>query len=119
MDKSYKNGHVTKIAMVKALEETLGVLTPALKQVGVSRSQHYKWMSNDSSYADAVSEINELAKDFVETKLHKQIQEGDVSAISFYLKTKGQDRGYTDKVISKDDEQEHDIEHEDQKSEQK
>jgi hypothetical protein len=45
-----------------------------------------------------VESISDMALDFAESQLHKQISEGEVSATIFYLKTKGKKRGYIEKV---------------------
>lgn len=83
--------------MIKALESTLGVVTSACKAVGIERTSHYKWMNNDEEYRRQVEDIENIAIDFVETKLLNNIANGDTSASIFYLKTKGKKRGYVEK----------------------
>tara|TARA_E500000318_G_scaffold111088_2_gene128433 strand:- start:575 stop:937 length:363 start_codon:yes stop_codon:yes gene_type:complete len=86
-----------KLAMLEALEKTLGVVTTACKLVGISRESHYNWLEADEAYYDAVKSIDNVAIDFAESNLHKQIKKGSTSATIFYLKTKGKNRGYIEK----------------------
>ncbi len=86
-----------KLAMLEALEKTLGVVTTACKLVGISRESHYNWLEDDKAYYDAVKSIDNVAIDFAESNLHKQIKKGSTSATIFYLKTKGKKRGYVEK----------------------
>ena len=90
-------GH-TKKAMIAALEKSLGIVSTAAKQVGISRDTHYRWMSGDEDYKAEVEELSEVALDFVESQLFKQIKEGNTAASIFYLKTKGKKRGYIEKT---------------------
>ena len=87
-----------KRSMLEALQKTLGIVTSACKGVGISRETHYKYLREDVNYNNAVKDIEEIAKDFVETQLHKQIGEGNVTSIIFYLKSKAKDRGYIERV---------------------
>jgi hypothetical protein len=89
--------NIQKKAMIEALEKSLGVVTTAAKSVGIDRSTHYKWMENDADYKAAVDSIQDIALDFAESQLHKQIQNGEVSSTIFYLKTKGKKRGYIER----------------------
>jgi len=84
--------------MIEALEKSLGVVTTAAKAVGIDRSTHYDWYNNDPEYRAAVDSISDIALDFAESQLHKQIQEGEVSSTIFYLKTKGKKRGYVERT---------------------
>lgn len=86
-----------KKAMVDALEKSLGIVTTACKSCDVARSTHYDWMKEDEEYKSAVESIGDIALDFAESQLHKQIQGGEVSSTIFYLKTKGKKRGYVEK----------------------
>lgn len=89
---------IQKTNMIEALEKSLGVVTTAVKQVGIARSTHYDWMNNDPDYKAAVEDIADIALDFAESKLHKQIEKEDTIATIFYLKTKGKKRGYIEKT---------------------
>lgn len=86
-----------KKAMLEALEKSLGVVTTACKNVGIGRTTHYMWMDSDAEYRKAVKEIENVALDYAETKLHKQITKDNTTAIIFYLKTKGRKRGYVER----------------------
>lgn len=88
---------ISKKAMIEALEKSLGIVTTACKQVGIARVTHYEWMKTDAEYKEAVESIADLALDFAESQLHKQIQNGEVSSTIFYLKTKGKKRGYVER----------------------
>ena len=91
------NTDIHKKAMIEALEKSLGVVTTACKTVGISRQTHYEWLREDEQYRDAVDDIGDVALDFAESQLHKQIQSGEVSSTIFYLKTKGKKRGYVER----------------------
>jgi hypothetical protein len=86
-----------KKAMLDALEKSLGVVTAACKTVGVGRTTHYLWMDTDPDYKAAVEELSDVAIDFAESQLHKQIKDGNSTATIFFLKTKGKKRGYVER----------------------
>ena len=88
---------IRKKAMVAALEKSLGVVSTACREVDVPRSVHYDWMTKDEEYAKAVKDLKGVAIDYAESKLFKQIGEGNTTATIFYLKTQGRDRGYVER----------------------
>lgn len=88
---------IHKKAMLEALEKSLGVVTAACKAVDISRETHYRWMREDAEYKAAVEELSDVAIDFAESQLHKQIKEGNSTATIFFLKTKGKKRGYVER----------------------
>ena len=92
-----KQNITLKKAMIEALEKSLGVVTTACKSVGVSRNTHYLWMREDDEYKKEVNDIENMALDFVESQLFKNIKEGKTSEMIFYLKTKGKKRGYIER----------------------
>jgi hypothetical protein len=83
--------------MIDSLEKALGVVTVACKQVGIDRTTHYRWLKEDEEYKESVEEISDVALDFAESQLHKQIKDGNVAATIFFLKTQGKKRGYIEK----------------------
>jgi hypothetical protein len=51
-------------------------------------------MKSDKDYRKAVKELENVALDFVESQLHKQIQKGNPLSTIFYLKCRARKRGY-------------------------
>ena len=92
-----KSRHIKKESILKALEQSLGVVTVACKKADMPRSTFYKWMNEDEEFAKQVKDIENIALDFAESQLHKQISENSTSATIFYLKTKGKKRGYVER----------------------
>ena len=88
---------ILKKQVVEALEKCLGVVTTACKQTGVNRSTFYEWYNKDEEFKKAVDSIGDIALDFAESQLHKQIKDGNTPATIFYLKTKGKRRGYIER----------------------
>ena len=91
------NTDIKKRSMIEALEKSLGIVTTACKSVGISRETHYRWIKEDKKYKSDVEDIADIALDFAESQLHKQIKDGEVTSTIFYLKTKGKKRGYYEK----------------------
>ena len=87
----------SKRMMVEALKKTLGIVTTAASQLGISRNTHYTWMQEDPEYKAEVDGIADMAIDFAESSLQRQIQDGNTTATIFYLKTKGKERGYVER----------------------
>jgi len=86
-----------KRAMIEALEKSLGIVTSACKSVGINRSTHYDWLKSDEDYKAEVESIEDIAIDFAESQLHKQIKDGNPTSTIFYLKTKAKKRGYIER----------------------
>ena len=91
------NTDITKKAMLEALEKSLGIVTSACKSVDISRETHYRWLREDADYKAAVDSLTDVALDFAESQLHKQIKDGNSTATIFFLKTKGKKRGYVER----------------------
>ena len=89
--------NIKKRAMLKALEDALGVVTMACRTVGIDRTTHYGWLKDDEAYRLAVADLKEVALDFAESKLHQSIRNGSDTATIFYLKTQGKKRGYIER----------------------
>ena len=86
-----------KKAIIQALEKSLGVVTTACKQVGIGRTIFYEWYKKDNEFKKQVDDLSNVAKDFVESQLFKQIQDGIPTSTILYLKTKAKDRGYNER----------------------
>jgi hypothetical protein len=97
LKKGAKKTELQKKAVLEALESSLGVVSEAVKMVGIHRATFYEWLKNDPEFKKEVDNINETAIDCAETALYRKIKSGDTTAIIFYLKTKGKKRGYVEK----------------------
>ena len=99
MSTSNKKLH-TKKALIDALHESLGIVTTACKAVGVDRATYYRYINDDPQFAKEAKEVENTALDFVESQLYKQIRAENITAIIFYMKTKGKKRGYIERIES-------------------
>lgn len=86
-----------KLSLLKALENSLGIVTSACREAGLSRETHYRWIKEDDEYAKAVSNLKNVALDFAEAKLFRLMKAENTSAVIFYLKTQGKNRGYVER----------------------
>lgn len=103
--------------MIEALEKSLGVISHACRIAGIDRSTHYDWLLKDPDYKKAYEEIDEMAIDFVESKLFEKIKGVEISkgtdkegepliysvppsdtAMIFFLKTRAKKRGYVERT---------------------
>jgi hypothetical protein len=66
------------------------------KSLDVDRTTLYKWIE-DENLKDALVEGRNSRIDFVESKLDQKINDGDTTAIIFFLKTQGKERGYVER----------------------
>ena len=83
---------VIESSIVKAF----GNLSTAAKSLQVERATHYRWIEQEG-LEDAVQEGRNRRLDFAESMLDKGMQEGNMTAIIFYLKTQGKSRGYVER----------------------
>lgn len=85
---------IKKREILEALEKSLGIVTTACKQVGINRDTYYEWLKKDKEFKKKVKDLENVALDFAESQLHKQIAKGNPLSTMFYLKCKGKKRGY-------------------------
>jgi hypothetical protein len=101
--------------MIQALTKSLGNVSEAALAVGMCRETHYAWLKDDAEYSAAVASLKNVALDFAESQLKKLMEgaerqalthDGEIvtikdapntSAIIFYLKTQGKNRGYIER----------------------
>jgi ACT domain-containing protein len=86
-----------KALVLECLEKQLGIVSNACKQAGIHRDTFYKWRRSDSEFRAKVDALQEVAKDFGETQLIKNMKEGKEASIIFFCKTRLKDRGYSER----------------------
>ena len=69
-------------------------ITKSCEAINISRQCYYDWMSSDSDFYNNVKEAEESTIDYVESQLMELIRNKNSGAIMFFLKCKGQNRGW-------------------------
>lgn len=88
-----------KASFLSALKASKGIIQTACDACGITRAMFYRWRDGDSGFKAKYDEVNEGQIDKVESKLLRKIDDGDTTAIIFYLKTKGKSRGYSERTV--------------------
>lgn len=96
--KTKKRVEDKKALFLKAFEQSRGIIAPACRAISMTRQIYYKWLEDDPSFAEAVEAIRQEQIDTVESALLNKIEDGDTTAVIFYLKTKGKERGYSERT---------------------
>ena len=86
-----------KETFLAALLNSDGNISKACGQPNISRTTIYDWIKKDEGFKDKVSYVSEELLDMAEDQLLTMIRNGNLTATIFYLKTKGQARGYIEK----------------------
>ena len=89
-----------------AFEKSGGNISVACKKCGIARSTYYETKKQDENFNQAISDARETVIDSVENALMTNIKNGNITAIIFFLKTRGKRRGYSEKPIYDDKESE-------------
>jgi len=90
--------NTNKKKVLDQLQKSKGTITTACINSGISRTSFYEYYNQDAEFRANVIDIQEASIDHVEGKLMEKIDEGDTTAIIFYLKTKGRKRGYSERL---------------------
>ena len=70
----------------------------AAAAIGCERTTIWRRLKTSKVVADAHVEIQEVNLDRAEGKLTEAINAGNLTAVIFYLKTKGRDRGFSERI---------------------
>ena len=92
-----KNGKFTAEQMIGAILKAEGNLAEAARSLQCSRTTLYNYMNRYVTIKQAYEDINESTIDWVQDKLLDQCRRGNITALIFYLKTKGKHRGYVER----------------------
>ena len=85
---------VTDEQIIDALHNNGGVYTYAAEGLGISRQAMTRRIKADEKLTEAHDSAREQFKDKAEYRLMELIEEKNLRAIIFYLKTQARDRGY-------------------------
>lgn len=85
---------VTDKEIENAYEKKGANISATCKSLNIDRQTFYNRRKKSKSLDEALSQVEESLIDFAESKLMSAIQDDNLTAIIFYLKTKGKKRGY-------------------------
>lgn len=94
-----RNTAKNKAKFLEIYAKQLCNITKTCRAIGIDRITFYRWYENDAKFHQAVDDLENVRLDFAEDMLNIKMQQGDSTAIIFFLKTKGKHRGYVEKVI--------------------
>jgi len=83
--------------VIQALQDKHGNLSAAARFLGCDRHTVARYISQYSTVKEVADEERETLIDFAENQLFKQVQDGNITAIIFTLKTIGKSRGYVER----------------------
>ena len=91
------NGRYTAQQVADALTETRGFVTHAARRLGCHRMTVSRYIKKYPTVRQARDDAKEALKDHAEIQLLSAINEGNMTAIIFFLKTQAKDRGYVER----------------------
>lgn len=84
--------------LIKMYEKKGGNISATCIALGITRQTFFNYRNADKKLAQRLDDVSESLIDFAESKLVEQINDGNLTAIIFFLKTKGKNRGYVERV---------------------
>jgi len=84
--------------VIAALEATAGIITHAAAMLKCHRTTIREYIRRYPQVEIALEDVREKMLDLTEGELIKQIKKGNMTAITFYLRTQGKARGYSDRT---------------------
>jgi len=101
-DKRYSptnRGRILKVwEIAQVLTECKGLVALTAKRLGVAPVTIRSRITKSPELQRVQNESLETVVDYAESELLKKIKDGDLTALMFFLKSKGKERGYGDKV---------------------
>ena len=87
----------TTAQIIEALREKHGNMAAAARFLNCSRNTISRYIKKYPTVQAVADEERETLIDFAENQLFKQVQDGNITAIIFTLKTIGKHRGYVER----------------------
>ena len=95
--KAGRKDKYTQKRMINEIRKAKGIKAVAARALECTRQTVDNYIERYKAVAEAYDEANETNIDFVESKLMQAINSGNITAMIFFLKTKGKDRGYVER----------------------
>lgn len=89
---------VTDAEIAKVYEKKLCNISATCSALGITRKTFYSRREKSKTLQKLLEDAEESLLDWAETKLVGHIEDGDITSLIFFLKTKGKKRGYVEKT---------------------
>lgn len=89
---------LTKAKVIKAIPGSIGIVQVIADRCGVARQNMHEWFKKNPEVDALRIADKESLVDVAEAKLLKKVNEEEMRAIEFTLRTMGKNRGYVEKI---------------------
>lgn len=93
-----RNKKIPFKTIAEAYKSSFGIMSVACRQLGIDVNTFKAWRKDYPELEQLIEEVEESNIDFAESKLFNLINEENLTAIIFYLKSKAKHRGYVERV---------------------
>ena len=83
--------------VVGAIRQYKGNISAIARAFGITRQAVYNYISNKPDLKQLIEDERESMIDDAESEIYKQIRKGNTTALIFFLKTQGKQRGYVER----------------------
>lgn len=97
MASRHTGAKLNKRDVIAKLEETKGNIAAVARAFGVSRNVVYAYIENTPAAKITCEDAREAMIDNAESVLYSKVLAGDTTCLTFFLKTQGKRRGYTER----------------------
>ena len=89
-----------KKAFLTLFPETFGNITRTAKEIEIDRGTYYYWIRTDHDFKQAIEDLQpkRIIIDLAKSKLIEALEQGNITAIIFALKTLGKNEGFSEKT---------------------
>ena len=83
--------------VIDAIQKYNGNISAVARAFGVSRAAIYDYINKKPELKKMIQDERDAMVDSAESELYKLIKRGNLTALIFYLKTQGKQRGYVER----------------------
>ena len=94
--KSTNSTHKKKKTFLELYAKNNCNIALTCQKINIDRKTYYNWIKSDKQFDEECDNLREGLIDYAESMLMNKIMEGNITAIIFFLKTRGKTRGYSE-----------------------
>lgn len=89
---------LSKTRVEEAMRAASGIVSDAARSLGVRRTTLYRWLERHKDVQALVGEYREDLVDLAEKRIRKKVDDDDLGAMIWVLKTLGKRRGWIERI---------------------